>query len=113
MNDGVKEQIAQMLSEIGFTPMGHGRAYQKPYLENFDTIPYPKGFRVPDFLKFTGDDARTTHEHIGQFLTRVNDIGITNVHRVRLFPLSLLGSTFSWFTSLAPNMVDVTPQVSL
>jgi hypothetical protein len=33
MNDGVKEQIAQMLSEFGFTPMGRARAYQKPYPE--------------------------------------------------------------------------------
>jgi hypothetical protein len=31
-------------------------------------IPYPSGFRVPDFTKFTGDDVRTTYEHVGQFL---------------------------------------------
>jgi hypothetical protein len=65
MNDGVKEHIPQMFSKFGFTPMGCARAYQKPYLEYFDTIPSPRGFRVPDFLKCTGDGARTTHEHIG------------------------------------------------
>jgi hypothetical protein len=35
----------------------------KTNLQN--TIPYPWGFRVPDLTKFTGDDAKTTYEHIG------------------------------------------------
>jgi hypothetical protein len=29
-----------------------------------------------------------------------------DVHRMCLFPLSLSGTAFGWFTSLAPNMVD-------
>jgi hypothetical protein len=57
-------------------------------------------------VKFTGDDSRTTYEHIGQYLAQINDIGINDVHRVRLFPLSLSGAVFSWFTSLAPNSVN-------
>jgi hypothetical protein len=40
------------------------------------------GFRVPDLAKFTGDDAKTTYEHIGQFLAQVNDVGITDVHNI-------------------------------
>jgi hypothetical protein len=69
-------------------------------------VPYPRGFRVLDFTRFNDDDTRTTHEHIGQFLVQVNDIGITDVHKVRLFPLSLSRMTFNWFTSLGPNSVD-------
>jgi hypothetical protein len=96
MNDGVRERIATTLREFGFFPKGRARAYQKPYAYYFDTIPYPRGFRVLDFLKFTGDDARSTHEHIGQFLAQVNDVGIMDVHRVHLFPLSLSGTAFNW-----------------
>jgi hypothetical protein len=48
MNEGVRDQITRTLSEFGFTPKGQARLYQKPYLECFDTIPYPHGFRVPD-----------------------------------------------------------------
>jgi len=33
---------------------------QKPYPESFDSIPYPQNFRVPEFIKFTGEDSRTT-----------------------------------------------------
>jgi hypothetical protein len=31
---------------------------------------------------------------------------MNDVHRIRLFPLSLSGTSFNWFTSLAPNSVD-------
>jgi hypothetical protein len=52
------------------------------------------------------DGAKTTYEHIGQFLAQVNDVGITDVHKIRMFPLSLTGAAFNWFTSLPPNSID-------
>jgi hypothetical protein len=106
VNDGVRDQIARTLREFGFTLKGRARSYQKPCLEFFDTIPYPWGFWVPDLAKFTGDDAKTTYEHIGQFLAQVNDVGITDMHKIRMFPLFLTGATFNWFTSLPPNSID-------
>jgi hypothetical protein len=105
-NEGVRDQIARTLRGFGFTPRGRARSYQKPYLEYFDMIPYPRGFRVPDPAKFTGDDAKTTYEHIGQFLVQVNDVGITDVHKIRMFPLSFTGAAFNWFTSLPLNSID-------
>lgn len=68
MNDGVRDQIAWTLHEFRFTPKGRAKAYQKLYPKYYNTIPYPKGFRVLDLVKFTGDDAKTTYKHIGQFL---------------------------------------------
>jgi hypothetical protein len=64
-NPQVRDQIARTLREFGFTPKGWARSYQKPYPEYFDTIPFPRGFWVPDLAKFTGDDAKATYEHIG------------------------------------------------
>jgi hypothetical protein len=106
VNTGVRDQIPRTLREFGFTPKGRARSYQKPYSKYFDTIPYPLGFWVPDLPKFIGDDAKTTYEHIGEFLAQVNDVGITNVHKIRMFPLSLTGAAFNWFTSLPPNSID-------
>jgi hypothetical protein len=94
------------LREFRFTPKGRARSYQKPYPKYFDTIPYPRCFRVPDLAKFTSDDAKTMSEHIGQFLAQVNDVGITDVHKIRMFPLSLTRAAFNWFTSLPPNSID-------
>jgi hypothetical protein len=70
-------------------PKGRARSYQKPYPMYFDVIPYTRGFRVSDLAKFTGDDAKTTYEHIGQFLAQVNDVGITDMRKIRMFSLSL------------------------
>jgi hypothetical protein len=106
MNEGVRDQIARMLKEFGFMPKGRATSYQKPYLEYFDMIPYPRGFWVPDLAKFTGYDAKTTYEHIGQFLAQVNNVGITDIHSIRMFPLSLTRTVFNWFTSLPLNSID-------
>jgi hypothetical protein len=65
MTEGVRDQIARTLRKFGFTPKGRARAYQKPYPKYYDTIPYPRGFRVPDVTKFNEDDNKTTYEHIG------------------------------------------------
>jgi hypothetical protein len=105
-NEGVRDQIARTLREFGLLPRGRARSYQNPYPKYFDMIPYPWGLWVPDLSKFTGDDAKTTYEHIGQFLAHVNDVGITDVHKTRMFPLSLTGEAFNWFTSLPLNSID-------
>jgi hypothetical protein len=33
-------------------------------------------------------------------------VGITDVHKIRMFLLSLIGEAFNWFTSLPPNSID-------
>jgi hypothetical protein len=106
VDDGVRDQISRTLREFGFTPKGRARSYQKLYPEYFDMIRYPRGFRVPDLAKFIGDDAKTTYEHIGQFFAQVIDVGIIDVHKIRIFLLSLTGAAFNWFTSLPPNSID-------
>jgi hypothetical protein len=106
VNDGVRDQIARTLREFGFTLKVRARSYQKPYPRYFDMIPYPWGFQVPNLAKFIGVDAKILYEHIRQFLAHVNNTGITDVHKIRMFPLSLIGAAFNWFTSLPPNSVD-------
>ena len=104
--ESFKDQLANILREFGLEPKGRARAYQKPYPDHFDLTPYPRGFRIPDFVKFTGEDGRSTFEHVGQFLAQCSEIGTSDVYRVKLFPLSLSGTAFTWFTSLAPNSVS-------
>jgi hypothetical protein len=31
---------------------------------------------------------------------------ITDMHKIRMFSLSLTGAAFKWFTSLPPNLID-------
>jgi hypothetical protein len=44
-------------------------------------------------------------------LAQISDYGITDVHQIRLFPLSLSGTTFNWFVSLAANTINTLEQL--
>uniref|UniRef100_A0A8R7QP39 Retrotransposon gag domain-containing protein n=1 Tax=Triticum urartu TaxID=4572 RepID=A0A8R7QP39_TRIUA len=103
--ENFKDQLANILTEFGLEPKGRARAYQKPYPKYFDTTPYPRGLRIPDFVKFTGEDGRSTFEHVGQFLAQCSEVSTSDICRVEFFPLSLSGTAFTWFTSLAPNSI--------
>jgi hypothetical protein len=61
---------------------------------------------MPDFIKFSDDDNRKTWEHINQYTAQLGEAGTFNSLKVRLFSLSLTGTAFAWFSSLAPNSID-------
>ena len=67
------------------------RTYQKPYPTSFDSVAYPAGFRLPEFVKFGREDTRSTFEHISQYLAQLGEAGSINELKVRLFSLSLTG----------------------
>jgi hypothetical protein len=70
--------------------VGCVRSYQEPYSDYFDFVPYPRGFRMLDFAKFTVEDSRSTYEHVGQYLAQINDLGANDVYRIRLFCFPLM-----------------------
>jgi hypothetical protein len=55
MNENVREQVARKLQEFGLEPKGRGRTYQKPYPDFFDTVLYPRDFRILEFIRFMGE----------------------------------------------------------
>jgi hypothetical protein len=79
--------------------------YEKPYPDYYDQLPYPRGYRVPEFSKFSGEDGKTTLEHVGQFVLQCGEASANDMLKLRMFPLSLSGIAFTWFTSLAPNSI--------
>jgi hypothetical protein len=67
--NNLTNQLATILREsFDIEPKGRGCIYQKPYLDYYNQLPYPRGYRVPEFAKFSGDDGKTTLEHVGQFI---------------------------------------------
>ena len=46
-------------------------------------------------------------EHISCYLIQLGEASVDEAHKVRFFPLSLSGPTFSWFLSLEPNSITV------
>ena len=61
-----KEDLAGVLKTKLGIDMGSSRLYQKTYSLEFDFVSYPAGWRIPEFIKFNGDDSRTTWEHVSQ-----------------------------------------------
>jgi hypothetical protein len=63
--NNLTNQLATILREsFGIEPKGRGHVYQKPYPDYYDQLPYPRGYRVPVFSKFSGEDGRITLEHV-------------------------------------------------
>ena len=102
----VKEDPTSMMkTELGMD-MGSSRLYQKPYPGEFDLVSFPGGWCVPNFVKFSGDDNRAPWEHNDQYILQLGKAGFHESLRIRLFSLSLIGTTFFWFSSLAPNSIQ-------
>lgn len=100
-----KENLAGLLkSKLGID-IGGSRLYQKPYPTEFDFVSYPIGWRIPEFVKFNGDDSRMTWEHVTQYILQLGEMYLNDALRVRLFSLSLTGTAFSWFSSLASGSI--------
>jgi hypothetical protein len=93
----MKEDLTSMFESKLSLDVDRNRLYQRPYSDSFDLIPYPVGWRVPDFVKFSGDDNRTTWEHISQYIAQLGEAGSSNSLRVRLFSFSLIGIAFLGF----------------
>jgi hypothetical protein len=104
--EGFKEEMLEIFRQtFGTKPTTKSRSYQIPYPENYEYISYPQGFKIPEFTKLSGDDGRSTLEHIGQFTIQCGATASNDICKMKLFPLFLLGAAFTWFISLPPNSV--------
>lgn len=76
----IKEDLANMFKAKLRLDMRKSRLYQKSYSDDFDLVPYPVGWHVPDFIKFSGDDndTRTTGEHISQYVAQLGENSSSN-----------------------------------
>jgi hypothetical protein len=89
-----KEEIANIIKNKLGVDMGTTRLYRKPYRDDFDYVAFSSGWCMPDFVKFSGDDNRTTWEHSSQYTAQLGEAGTYNSLKVRLFSLPLIGIAF-------------------
>jgi hypothetical protein len=100
-----KEDLTNVVKTKLGVDIGNTNLYQKPYDPEFDRFPLPCGWRMPDLIQFSGDDDRTTWEHINQYTTQLVEASVYNALKVRLFSLSSTGTAFAWFSLLAPSSI--------
>ena len=80
--------------------------YSKPYPSEYDLIPLPPKYRLPEFTKFNGSERGQLHRACEPIPNAAwDDFSIGSSERVRFFCQCLTGSAFGWYTSLAPNSI--------
>ena len=78
------EDIERKFRELRWSSEGRSRTYQKPYPFIYDSVPYPAGWHVSDFIKFDGESPRTTWEHISQYLAQLGEACFIENLRIHL-----------------------------
>uniref|UniRef100_A0A2N9IV61 Retrotransposon gag domain-containing protein n=1 Tax=Fagus sylvatica TaxID=28930 RepID=A0A2N9IV61_FAGSY len=103
----LKDQILEVIDQA--LGPGHKRAprypYRKPYHERIDREEWPRGFKIPDFTMFSGDDEKTTIEHISRFTVQCGEYSNNGNGKLRLFPDSLTGQAFTWYAALLQTLL--------
>ena len=70
--------------------------------------PYSKGYRIPYFSLFSGEDGQSTLEHVARFTVQCGELAnYENFYhsKLRLFLNSLTGAAFTWYTTLPRNSI--------
>jgi hypothetical protein len=106
----MKQELIEYFSEMlqkqyEIKPKQQSCMYWTLYPFGYDHIPFPLGFKVPDFTKFSRLDETSTMEHLTRFIMQCGDAGNIDALRIHLFSSSLSGPAFSRFTSLLANSI--------
>ena len=106
------EQISTILrDQFGIMPKRKAIGYSKPYPDEYDLIPLPPKYRLPEFSKFSGSEGSSSIEHVSRYLAQLGMISASDQLRVRFFAQSLTGPAFGWYTSLPPDSIRTWKQL--
>jgi hypothetical protein len=95
-------------NQFGLKPKMQGPAYTPPFPEWYHRVILPPRVKPPtEFTKFSGQDDTSTVEHIARYLMQLGEASADEAFRVRYFPFSLTGPTFTWFSSLPPQSIGI------
>jgi hypothetical protein len=108
----IAEQISAILrDQFGILPKRRAIGYTKPYPSDYDLIPLPPKYRLPEFTKFSGAEGSSSIEHVSRYLAQLGMISVSDPLRVRFFSQSLTGPAFGWYTSLGPDSIRTWKQL--
>ena len=71
--------------------------------------PYLRGYKISDFSLFSREDDQSTLEHVAGFIVQCGELAdYENFYnfKLRLFPNSLTGASFIWYTTLPRNSIQ-------
>jgi hypothetical protein len=102
----VQRMTDVLQNQFGLKPKNQGQVYTSPFPEWYQRVALPNRVKVStEFTKFSGQDDTSTVEHIAWYLMQLGEASADEAFRIRYFPLSLTGPTFTWFTSLPAHSI--------
>jgi hypothetical protein len=106
------DQINTILrDQFGILPKRRTIGYTKPYPSDYDLIPLPPKYRLPEFTNFSGSEGSSSIEHVSRYLAQLGMILVLDPLRVKFFSQSLTGPAFRWYTSLGPDSIRTWKQL--
>jgi hypothetical protein len=106
------DQISVILrGQFGILPKRRTIGYTKPYPSDYDMIPLPPKYQLPEFTKFNESEGSSSIEHVSRYLAQLGMISVSDPLRVRFFSQSLTGLTFGWYTSLGLDLIRTWKQL--
>ncbi|KAJ4941349.1 hypothetical protein NE237_000124 [Protea cynaroides] len=85
---------------------------RRPYPDWIDTAyPLPRGYKVPDFAKFSRETNQSTVEHIGRFTVQCGEAGANDFLKMRLFANSLSDTQME--EAFHSRFYRIAPEVSI
>ena len=81
--------------------------YRKPYPNQVDRVPLPRGYKTLDFSTFSDENGKSTMEHVSW----CGEANQNEYYKLQLFPLSFTEVAFSWYSSPAPNSYQSRPNM--
>jgi hypothetical protein len=105
--DLMVQKMADVLqNQFGLKPKMQGKVYTPPFPEWYHRVALLHRVKPPaDFTKFSGQDDTSTVEHIARYLMQLGEASADEAFRIRYFPLSLIGPSFTWFAYLPAQSI--------
>jgi hypothetical protein len=80
------DQINSILrGQFGILPKRRTIDYTKLYPSDYDLIPLPPKYRLPEFTKFNGSEGSSSIVHVSRYLAQLGMISVSDPLRVRFF----------------------------
>jgi hypothetical protein len=80
------DQISAILrDQFDILPKRRTIDYTKSYPSDYDLIPLPPKYRLPEFTKFNGSEGSSSIEHVSQYLAQLGMISVSDLLQVMFF----------------------------
>jgi hypothetical protein len=69
----VDQNSTILRDQLGILQKRQAIGYTKPYPSEYDLIPLPPKYRLPEFTKFSGSEGSSSIEHVSRYLAQLGD----------------------------------------